>query len=178
MILNKMSFECTLRLTQEDYIDYEVDFFRTTAYTIHPALYQLLFLDMLNGDCTGTDSVSPAVTTGFTAQLFTTTNSQILLTDPAKMDWYETESHYIIESNMSKTGTIGSSNVFAYSAKLNYVSNVSDVATTNLLITTTSPSLSSNAVTDGETSPKNGIQLDHDSGNLTFRCRFVVRIMK
>lgn len=179
MQLRNVSVEATIRLTQpNDALDIALDAFKQGYGELHPNFFKLVFFDMLNGNVSGRDDSTHSIVTGFYAKFYDTTNSEQLSTNIAKLDWYETETAYVITVTTSGNTTPASS-FHMSKMELYYVANDEESTPAPQDIKVLESTVFQNTVfTSTDADSNKGILIDAADGALTGSVTFTITVNK
>ena len=122
MQLKNLDISSFVRITQGEF-DIEVDVFKNAEVT--QEFYALLFFDLMNGNVTGADN--PPLITGIKAKIYDTGNNLVSETSVSKLDWFETQTSYVINSETTSSFN-PASDVYLSKVELIYVANDSGSA--------------------------------------------------
>jgi len=186
--INGLEIELDARIKQETLDrDYVVNLLRVNRFTLTPDFFKVFFFDLISGvKFIGLDSevVSFEFETGFIGNFQFTQAIVDVPTLEIKPDFYETETHYVIEATITKnvSGGVITADWFLNAFELKYKMNdfsvpSAPVAVTKTILTSTALAISEFAESDlGAPTPANGIKLDDgDDAELTFSFRLRFR---
>jgi len=179
MQLRNVTISTDVRLQQpNDALDIVLDGFKTGYGALDPNFFKLVFFDMLNGNVSGVDDSDNSIQTGFYAKFYDTADNQQLSTQKAKLDWYETETTYVITVTTSGTMTPMSSFHMA-KMELFYVANDEETTPAEQEIKVAESTVFQASVfTSTDSESRKGILIDATDGDLTGSVTFTIVISK